>query len=356
MKSDVLQLTKQLISISSTKENPTELKEVLDFVKTQLKGLSYKEFSDHGIPSLLFYNTETLPDKFRVILNAHLDVVPGKPEQYSAIEKDGKLYGRGACDMKSGAAAEILVFKDLASKVSYPLGLQLVADEEIGGFFGTKYQIDQGIKADFVVAGEATDLQLNNKAKGVFWVKIHAKGEPAHAAYLWNGKNAIWAMKNFLDRLEKEFPLPQKESWVTTANLARIETPNTTFNKVPDECSVSLDIRYIPEEASRIESHLRSILPEGFELQIQTKEPAQFTDMSNPDLVRLSQSIQKVTRHQAGFISKHGASDIRHYDRVNIPGVCFGPIGDGLHSDNEWCNLQSLDDYYQILSDFLLTL
>jgi succinyl-diaminopimelate desuccinylase len=354
--SPVLELTNTLISCPSTRESISGLKDVLQIAKNELKDFECKEFESAGVPSLIFYNTALIPDTYKVILNAHLDVVPGKPDQFKPQIKSGKLFGRGACDMKSGAAAEILAFKEVASMVKYPLGLQLVTDEEIGGFLGTKYQIDQGIKAEFVLAGESTNLQLNNKAKGVFWVKISSKGDPAHAAYLWHGKNAIWAMKTFLDRLEQTFPIPANESWTTTANLAKIETTNTTFNKVPDDCSVSLDIRYIPEDAATIKSKLEELVPPGFKIEIQSFEPAQFTDSTDPILNKLAESIQKVTGTYSGFVSKHGASDVRHYDRVKIPGVCFGPVGDGLHSDNEWCDIASLDKYQKILTDFLLSL
>lgn len=258
--------------------------------------------------------------------------------------------------MKSGAAAEILAFKAVADKVKYPLGLQLVTDEEIGGFNGTKYQIDQGIKSEFVIAGESTDLKLNNLAKGILWAKVTAHGTPAHAAYLWNGKNAIWMMHEFLNHLQQEFPLPNQESWVTSVNLARIETSNVTFNKVPDECSIGLDMRYIPEEANIFEQKLKSILPADFTLEIKEKEPSQKTDQSNPFLISLSHTIQSVLGKPTGFIAKHGASDIRHYDRVGIPGVCFGPIGDGLHSNDEWGDIASMEQFQRILTEFLLSL
>lgn len=353
--SAVLDLTNRLIAVPSTTDNPQALNQVLKVAGQELSDFSKKDFIQNGIPSVLYSNQ---PDatNFKVILNAHLDVVPGKPEQYTSTVKDGKLWGRGACDMKSGAAAEILAFKDVAKKINYPLGLQLVTDEEIGGFSGTKYQLDQGIRPEFVIAGESTNLQLNNLAKGIFLVKITAHGSPAHAAYLWNGKNAIWLMQEFLSQLHQAFPIPEQEAWVTTANLAIIETSNITFNKVPDECSVNVDIRYIPEEASGIESKIRSLLPPGFTLEIKEKEPSQKTDQANPYLQKLDNSLKSVLGKSPGFIAKHGASDIRHYDRINIPGVCFGPIGDGLHSNEEWGDIASFDQYYRVLTEFLLSL
>jgi len=139
----------------------------------------------------LVYFQKTRPNNFKIILNAHLDVVSGRKEQYKPYEKDGKLFGRGAIDMKGAAAVEILVFKEIAKKVSYPLALQLVTDEEIGGFCGTKYQIEKGVRADFVIAGEPTDFGVNNKAKGIIWLKIKTKGKAAHGAYPWRGKKCL---------------------------------------------------------------------------------------------------------------------------------------------------------------------
>lgn len=180
MINNTIGLTKQLISVLSVKEDPKALSEVLVVADKELKGLKSKKFVSNGVPSVLYYNTPKLPKKFKVILNAHLDVVPGNVSQYKAMIKDDKLYGRGALDMKAPAAVEILVFKELASKVDYSLGLQLVTDEEIGGFNGTKYQIEKGISADFVIAGEPTDLAVNNKAKGIVWAKIKTKIGRAH--------------------------------------------------------------------------------------------------------------------------------------------------------------------------------
>jgi succinyl-diaminopimelate desuccinylase len=349
----LIDFAKKLISIPSTKESPEKLQEILDVTNKELKDFKSKKFISNGVPSVLFYNTPELPNKFKIILNAHLDVVPGLPEQYLPIEKDGKLFGRGALDMKSAAAAEILAFREMAKKVNFTLDLQLVTDEEIGGVNGTKYQIDQGIKSDFVIAGENTNLKLNNMAKGIYWIKIKAAGTSAHSAYLWQGKNAVWRMNEFLNKLKKLFPEPEHEQWITTANLSAVSTSNQTFNKVPDECIVMLDIRYIPEEAETIEAKIKHLLPDKFTLENVFKEPAQFTDKTNPYLKKLIKSINTIVGKYTGYISKHGASDIRHFHRVGIPGVCFGPTGEGIHSENEWVDISSLENYYQILLNYI---
>lgn len=349
----VLQLSRQLIEIPSTQDSPEALKDALNVAKGVLKEFAYKSFTKNKIPSLLFYNTNKLPKRFKILLNAHVDVVPAKKEQFIPKEKNGRLYGRGTYDMKAAGAAMILLFKELANTLSYPLGLQLVTDEESGGFYGTKHQIERGMRADFVIAGEPTDLGINNEAKGISWAKVKTKGKSAHGAYPWNGDNAIWKMKTFLDNIEREFPVPKKEIWQTTVNLAKIETSNQTFNKVPDDCRISLDIRYIPKDAKTVINRIENLLPEDARVEIIMKEPAQYTDAKNPYIL----SLQKITKKIAGKISpvivKHGSSDIRHFNQAGCDGITFGPVGAGHHGNNEWVSIKSVEDYYQILKTFL---
>lgn len=183
MQNSIASLVKDLIAIPSTKDNPDALKQTLEVAKKELEGFTAEEFESNGIPSLLVYKETKRPEHFKVILNAHLDVVPAKNNQYAVTEKDGKWYGRGTNDMKAATAVEILVFKELAKQLPYSIALQLVTDEEIGGFHGTKYQVAQGIKGDFVIAGEPTNFGINNKAKGIIWAKVTTKGKIAHGAY-----------------------------------------------------------------------------------------------------------------------------------------------------------------------------
>jgi succinyl-diaminopimelate desuccinylase len=356
MLDDILTLTKQLVIIPSTKENNTKLYKVLDVAKKELTGFTIEEFEQNNTPSILVYSGKTRPSQFKVILNAHLDVVPAQERQYVPYEKNGKLYGRGTSDMKAAAAVELLVFKELAQKLNYPIALQLVTDEEIGGFDCTKYQIDKGVKAEFVIAGEPTDLGINNKAKGILWMKVKTKGTSAHGAYPWNGKNAIQQMRRVLEALDKHFPVPKEESWKTTINVATIETTNQTFNKVPDDCLLKLDVRYIPEDSTHILDSIKNILPKDVDVEVVLQEPAQFTDETNEYITKLKTVTKKIVRKQAPVIVKHGGADIRHFNRVGCEGITFGPVGAGLHTDEEWVDIKGLENYYNILKEFLLSL
>ncbi len=355
MKNQIVKLAKKLISIKSTSDNLKELDKVLQTALYPLKNFKVELFKKKGIKSALIYNSKKRPNKFKILLNGHLDVIPGKEFQYFPIVKNNKLYGTGSMDMKSAVACQILVFKELASEINYPLGLQLVTDEEIGGFNGTKYQIDEGVKSDFVLVGESTQLDIENESKGILWLKISCKGKSAHGAYPWKGENAVWKMNKFLNILNKEFPEQKSTKWVTTVNLSSIRSNNLTFNKIPDHSEIWLDVRYLANESKTISSRIKKILPGDFNLEIVIKEPAQFTKKNNKYLNLLKLTAEKKLNKKISILSANGSSDLRHFSRINCPGVEFGPIGKGMGSDNEWVDIKSLENYYKILKDFLLS-
>ncbi len=354
MLNTIISLAKKFISLKSTQDNKEALKEILDLALSKLTGHTIERFEHNGIKSALIYNTKKRPKKFKIILNGHLDVIPGKKHQYTPQIKGNRLYGVGSMDMKANLACLIMLFNELANKVAYPLGLQLTTDEQIGGFDGAKYQIEKGVKADFVIAGEPTNLDLVHKAKGILQVKISAHGKAAHGAYPWAGENAIWKMNEFLNVLQKKYPLPDREIWATTVNVSRVETTNKALNKIPDDCSSWLDVRFVPKEAKTIKDTMEKLLPKGFICEIITHEPAMFTDENDKYLKLLKKNAQQVIGKTVRLRGAHGSSDARHFARVNCPSIEFGPIGQGIGSDDEWVDIPSLKKYCQILKNFLL--
>lgn len=351
-----LQLTERFVEIKSDPDNYAALSQILHLAIEQFEGFSVEHFERNGFRSILVHNGESRPEKFKLLLNGHLDVIPGKPEQYEAILRGDKLYGVGSMDMKGSVACMINVFKEMAASVDYPLGLQIVTDEEIGGFHGTKYQVEQGVKADFVIAGESTGFDIVNKAKGIIWAKIGCSGTTAHGAYPWAGDNAIWKMNRFLTQLHQAFPVPKEKEWASTINLSRISTSNIAFNKVPDDCFVNLDIRFVPGDESRVIAELTSLIPNDFTWHIEAQEPPLDVDESNPFLQLLKKAAEKITGREVSYYGAQGSSDARHYTRVGTPGVEFGPVGGGIGTDEEWVSLQSLKDFEQILIEFMLSI
>lgn len=356
MKNKLLSLSKTLIEIESIAGNESALQKSLEVALLELKGFTIERFEENGVQSALIYTAKKRPTKFKIILNAHLDVIPGKKHQYIPQVKGDRLYGTGALDMKANLVCFVLAFKEVANNVSYPIGLQLVTDEELGGIHGTKYQVDSGVKADFVIAGETTNFDIVNKAKGVLWVKISTTGKTAHGAYPWRGKNSIWEMNKFLTSLGKAYPIPEEEKWTTTINLSRIQTNNQTFNKIPDDCEVWLDIRYVPEDTNTILNNIKKLLPVGFKMEVITKEPAMLVDENNSYIKNLQQIGKGVIGKNIITRGAQGTSDARHFTSADCDGIEFGPVGGGIGSDEEWIDISSLEKYHIILTKFLLSL
>ena len=154
MKDQIVSLAKELIEIPSVMEDIPHNVEALAWVKKQLPEYSFTPYVLENFPSLLFTNKPEVTKKFKIIFNVHLDVVPGAEKDFHAVEKDGKIYGRGAFDMKAATVVMMLLFKELGHKLSYPLGLQVTTTEEYHGLYGTGYQVEQGVGAEFAITGE----------------------------------------------------------------------------------------------------------------------------------------------------------------------------------------------------------
>jgi succinyl-diaminopimelate desuccinylase len=349
----LLKLTEKLIRLKTIPDHPEQLEAALQLVVNELSDFTIEWFEKEGSKSVLVYNQSKRPENFRVILNTHLDVIPGSEQQYSPYIEGDRLYGVGAMDMKGNLVAALLAFRSVAKNVDYPLAIQFVTDEEIGGFLGTKYQVDSGVLGDFVIATEPTNFEIVYKAKGVLWLDVTAQGETAHGAYPWRGKNAVERMNELLNVLQRALPNPTKEAWSTTVNIASISTTNTAYNKIPDECTAKLDIRFIPEDAPTILETVQSLLPERFTYRVVAQEAPLDTQQDLPDVKLLAIITEEVLGKEAVFRRAQGSSDARHFAKVGCAGIEFGPVGEGIGADNEWVSISSLQQYQRILEKYL---
>ncbi len=349
----VINLSKDLIKIKSVEGLNNNLEEALSICLKYLKNYKIKIFEKNGIKSALISNKSS--KKFKIILNSHLDVIPGKEKLYKPRIKQGKIFGVGALDMKVAAASSIVIFTEIAKNLNYPIGLQLVTDEEVGGFNGTKYQLEKGIKADFVIIGEPTNLDIEYEAKGICWLNIECIGKNAHSAYPWKGNNAILKMNNFLNKLFKKYPSPKKEKWLTTINISGIKSFNDAYNKIPDKCEIKLDIRYIPEEKNIIEK-IKKITPKDFIVKEIFYEPPFKTNKNNLYIKKLKKISKKILNKQIKLKKGYGSSDLRHFYLYNIPGVEFGLVGKGMGENIEYVDIKSIKYYIDILKNFLTSI
>jgi succinyl-diaminopimelate desuccinylase len=347
----------ELIAIRSTADRPDELRRALGLLLTVAgPAFEVRRFESAGKPSALL----TVPGRAgppRVILNAHLDVVPGEPYQFVPRLDGDRLYGRGAHDMKAAALVMTRVFRDLAAELPYGLALQLVTDEEVGGFDGTGHQVAQGVRAGFVIIGEQSGLRVVTESKGIVRARLSASGRTAHAAYPWLGTNALTAVTAAVHRLLARHPVPAAEAWVTTVNVASIDTPNRAANVVPSAAEALLDIRFPPSDpdlAGRGPEEIAAFLSEvtGVTATVEALGAPHSADPGSAEVLLLQRAAREVG-YDGSLLRKHGAADGRFYSAEGVPAVIFGPGGDGQHGPEEYVDLRTLTPYREALERFL---
>ncbi|GAA4601442.1 succinyl-diaminopimelate desuccinylase [Actinoplanes octamycinicus] len=348
-----------LIGIHSTADRPGELHRALGLVLDLLgPGFEISRFESGGKPSALVTFADR-PGRPRVILNAHLDVVPGTPDQFRPHRDGDRLYGRGTHDMKAAALVLATVFRELAGELPFPIALQLVTDEEVGGFDGTGHQLEAGVRGDFVIIGEQSGLRVVTESKGLVRARLIAPGQAAHAAYPWLGSNALLTLIAAVEKLLARYPLPAAEAWATTVNLARIETTNEAVNQVPADATAWLDIRYPPEDPDltgrspeQIEAHLRRITDSAVEVLVEAVGTPHRADPESVEVRALREAVRTVGQ-PGSLLRKHGAADSRFYFPLGVDAVIFGPTGDGQHGPSEYLEISSLRPYHDALHAFL---
>jgi succinyl-diaminopimelate desuccinylase len=357
-----LSQAEELLAIESTADRPEELERSLELVLASLgAGYTTERFESKGKPSALVYSGPTRPE-FRVILNAHLDVVPGSPAQFRPHRGGGRLYARGAHDMKVAALVQAQVFRELAAGLPYPIALQLVTDEEVGGRHGTLHQLEQGVRGQFVIIGEQSRLEIVAESKGLLHAYLYATGRASHSAYQWLGDNALVTLIRTLDRLLARYPVATEEIWRTTLNVAKIDTTNRAFNQVPADATAWLDIRFPPEDADfngrsvgAVTDYLNAFCAPGATIVVDRVDAPHWADTGRAEVRQLQQAARR-QGYPAGFLRKHGAADGRFYAERGMDAVIFGIGGDGQHGPEEYLDIATVEPYYRALTEFFLGL
>jgi succinyl-diaminopimelate desuccinylase len=226
--------------------------------------------------------------------------------------------------------------------------VQLVSDEEIGGADGTARLVDEGWRCRFFIAAEPTDLRICYAHKGGMKSELVIAGMAAHGSRPWEGRNPLLALNHGLNKLVEHFPQPPAPAWVTTVTPTAVHAGSGSTNQLPPEVRLAFDIRFVPEdEPQAIAATIRDCFPSGQFTYIDT--PPLNTPPDTPAVQQLAQVVAQVCGAEAAFFREHFCTDARFYGAVGMPAVCIGPVGGGLHSDEEWVDIGSLSQLYDIL-------
>ena len=290
-----------------------------------------------------------------VVLHGHLDVVPGREGQFEPRVEGDRLIGRGAYDMKGALAVLMCTVSDVAAQQAVRVRFVCVPDEESEDVEdrSTDALVRDGLRGDFALTGEPTDLHIGIQAKGVLAARVEVVGTAAHGSTPWLGDNAILKAYDAFRRIET-LPFSRESSDLfdrPSINLARI-VGGDAFNKVPDACSMDVDIRFLPnQDEGEILAQIRAI-PDVRIVKTFTRAPA-IVSRSNPYVLALREAVGRTTDDSVLSIGRDGASDVNSFLDAGVPAVEFGPIGGGHHGPHEWVSIASLRRYRQALGAFV---
>jgi succinyl-diaminopimelate desuccinylase len=319
------------------------------------RDLDVRETDHEGLPVLMVDVGARADDAPTVILHGHLDVVPAFANQFEPRVEGDRLIGRGAYDMKGALAATMCAVKDIADQDAVRVRFVCVPDEESEDVTdrSTDMLVAGGLRGDFAITGEPTDLHIGVQAKGVLAVRVGVTGIAAHGSTPWLGDNAILKAHDAFRRVET-LPFSRESSDLfdrPSINLARIEGGDA-FNKVPDRCTMDVDIRYLPtQDPGEILAQIRAI-PDVEILKCFTRAPA-VVSRRNPYVRALREGIGRSIEGEALSVGRDGASDAISFLEAGIPAVEFGPVGGGHHGPEEWVSVSSLQRFRQALGDFV---
>jgi succinyl-diaminopimelate desuccinylase len=346
-------LTERLVSYDTSSVDG--LRSAAGFVKGWLDARDIA-VADHAFDDLYVLTAEVGPaDAPTLIFHGHLDVVPGRAEQFAPHVEGDRLFGRGAYDMKGGLAAMMLAMHDLASQDEVCVRLLCVPDEESEDIERrtSDEMVRRGFTGDFAITGEPTNLRVGVQAKGVLSCRIAVHGRAAHSSTPWLGDNAVLKAIDVFRRIES-LPFSRESSELfdrPSINLGRI-VGGDAVNKVPDECVMDVDIRYLPnQDPDDLLGQIRTI--DDMEIRRTFVFPPAYVSRSNPFVLGLEETVTESTRQtESVTVGRDGASDAVSFLKTGIPAVEFGPAGAGHHGPEEWVSIPSLRGYREMLVHF----
>ena len=318
----------------------------------------------------------------RLVFNGHLDTFAiGDPARWSApplggIIENGRIYGRGACDMKAGLAAAVLSMVLLVEERAHLAGelvLALAGDEETGGTWGTQYLLAHFPEAagDAMLCGDAGSPRVVRFGeKGQIWLEVSARGIANHGAHVHLGVNAIERLMSALLRLnslrEMKCSIPKEVRAAildampvsealsgageaetlqhVTVNIGTIEGGHA-INIIPDFARARIDIRLPPgldttAVLRRVEESLSGL--QGIEHHVISSCEPNVTSPDHEIACLAVRNGEEVTGAKVVRNMRVGFSDSRFYRKRGVPAIVFGPSPHNMGGPDEYVTVEDL--------------
>ena len=319
-----------------------------------------------------------------LLFNGHVDVIPEGPESnwehgcWSGDLADGRIYGRGASDMKSGVAAftmALKVLKENGIKLKGDVIAEYVMDEELSGN-GTLACVMKGYRADAGICCETSSMNIQPASIGRIWFEIKIKGKAAGIQKRFEGVSAIelgYKVTKIVEDFESirlgsvSHPLyPNIEESIPC--MVGVFESGSYASAFPDECTLKGSLATVPGESSQavMEEFRCFIIDRASEDPWMAQHPPQINfvgyfadpseiDVNSPIVQCLAEAYRKELGKEAAISGRQGAADIRFLNSYGqTPTVIFGPgLTEQMHANNEWV---AVDDYLNSIKVLVATL
>ncbi len=365
---EVVQVTREIVSIPSiTHREGMGMVRFLERWFTDL-GIPVRIYPAEGDRANFFADYGATSGPGRYLFNGHQDIKPVEGmtvDPFAGEIRDGRMYGRGTCDMKGGLAGVLCAFKTLVRAGVKPKGgISLFSDieEEYGGVAGYYWAKDQGLYSGYegLISCEPTELQVQIGNRGCFVAAFETKGRSAHSGLAHLGVNAIHNMALFITEYLKLPYLQMESPWFgkPTVNFEKIEG-GLYLSAVPDRCIACLDSRIIPETPPElVQEQLDALMerlnrdpgiaisettqPEGWRVK-SSRAKAESIPADHPLTLRAVRAFETAVGHPASIGGCPGVTIAMVLIEMGIPAIIFGPGSIAqAHTADEWVEVDQL--------------
>lgn len=407
---DLIALTQDLIRIPTLNPPGDNYREICEYLAGRLKKHKFQ------VELIRAFGTPGDSDKYPrwnvvarregahsgecVHFNSHTDVVEvGQGWTYppfDAVLEDGKIYGRGACDMKGGLATSIIAveaFLETYPNFSGAIEISGTADEESGGFGGVAYLAQKGFfspeRVQHVIIPEPLHKdRICLGHRGVWWAEIETHGRIAHGSMPFLGDCAVRHMGAVINEMEdglfpilaerrSDFPIIPEGAKTSTLNINSIHGGEPVQPEgytglpapcVPDSCKMIVDRRFLPEEnITDVRQEIHDLLDKvkatrdkfTYDIREMHEVLPSMTDRDAPVVTTVSNAIEKVLGKGPEYVVSPGTYDQKHIDRIGRMKNCiaYGPgILDLAHQPDEYIAVQDMVDSAKVMGLALVEL
>lgn len=410
MRDDLVQLTQDLIRIPTLNPPGECYRDICDYLDTRLTrhGFDTQLVRAHGAPgdsdkyprwNIIAHKSGHHPGEC-VHFNSHTDVVEVGHgwtfDPFGGEISDGKIYGRGACDMKGGLAASIIAaeafiaeFPDFHGSIE----ISGTADEESGGYGGVAYLAEQGFFAPERVQHVIIPEPLHKDRiclghRGGWWAEIETFGEIAHGSMPFLGDCAVRHMGAVIDKFESDLypamaarrtdmPVVPEGARSSTMNINSIhggqaeqaeDFDGLPAHCVPDSCRIVIDRRYLAEENhAQVKGEVRSLLDDlsaqrenfRYDMRELNHVAPSMTDRKAPVVTTVDRAIQDILGKTPDYVASPGTYDQKHIDRIGKLSNCiaYGPgILEMAHKPDEYIGIDDMIDSAKVMAHSLTQL